>query len=71
MQGIRDTDRQPASRFKQYVSNTWASVLRFTVLPAIKELHATGKFEYLGKQADEDEHSIEMHLPYVRKVFEG
>ena len=22
-------------------------------------------------QIDEDEHSIEMHLPYVRKVFEG
>jgi len=22
-------------------------------------------------QTDEDEHSIEMHLPYVRKVFEG
>jgi len=20
---------------------------------------------------DEDEHSIEMHLPYVRKIFEG
>jgi hypothetical protein len=20
---------------------------------------------------DEDEHSIEMHLPYIRKVFEG
>lgn len=22
-------------------------------------------------QTDEDEHSIEMHLPYVRKAFEG
>ena len=22
-------------------------------------------------QTDQDEHSIEMHLPYVRKVFEG
>lgn len=22
-------------------------------------------------ETDEDEHSIEMHLPYVRKVFEG
>ena len=22
-------------------------------------------------QTDEDEHSIEMHLPYVRKIFEG
>lgn len=22
-------------------------------------------------QTDEDEHSLEMHLPYVRKIFEG
>lgn len=25
----------------------------------------------MDQQTDEDEHSIEMHLPYVRKVFEG
>jgi len=25
----------------------------------------------MSVQTDEDEHSIEMHLPYVRKVFEG
>lgn len=37
---------------------------------AIKELKATGKFESMSLQADEDEHSIEMHLPYVRKIFE-
>lgn len=37
----------------------------------INELRATGKFEALSLQADEDEHSLEMHLPYVRKVFEG
>lgn len=30
----------------------------------------TGKFEEMDLQTDEDEHSIEMHLPYVRKVFE-
>ncbi|KAF8973967.1 MEMO1 family [Flammula alnicola] len=40
-------------------------------LNTIKELKATGKFESMGLQADEDEHSIEMHLPYVRKIFEG
>ncbi|KAJ3507715.1 hypothetical protein NLJ89_g6146 [Agrocybe chaxingu] len=40
-------------------------------LDTIKELKATGKFESMGVQADEDEHSIEMHIPYVRKVFEG
>jgi predicted class III extradiol MEMO1 family dioxygenase len=25
----------------------------------------------MSLSTDEDEHSIEMHLPYVRKVFEG
>ena len=24
----------------------------------------------MNKQTDEDEHSIEMHLPYIRKIFE-
>lgn len=38
---------------------------------AIKELKATGQFSDMNLQTDEDEHSIEMHLPYVRKVFEG
>ncbi|KAF5377480.1 hypothetical protein D9615_005362 [Tricholomella constricta] len=37
----------------------------------IEELWSTGKFESMSIKADEDEHSIEMHLPYVRKVFEG
>ncbi|GAA6007113.1 hypothetical protein JCM10207_001512 [Rhodosporidiobolus poonsookiae] len=37
----------------------------------IDGLQATGKFELMDKDADEDEHSIEMHLPYVRKIFEG
>ena len=25
----------------------------------------------MRRSVDEDEHSIEMHLPYIRKVFEG
>lgn len=37
---------------------------------AIEELQKTGKFETMSRVTDEDEHSIEMHLPYVRKVFE-
>ncbi|KAF9056211.1 MEMO1 family [Panaeolus papilionaceus] len=37
----------------------------------IQELHATGKFESMTQNQDQDEHSIEMHLPYVRKIFEG
>lgn len=37
-----------------------------------QELHQTGKFNgYMSKQIDEEEHSIEMHLPYIRKVFEN
>lgn len=40
-------------------------------LETIKELRATDKFAPLNLEADEDEHSLEMHLPYVRKVFEG
>ncbi|KAF5375040.1 hypothetical protein D9758_000242 [Tetrapyrgos nigripes] len=40
-------------------------------LETIKDLKETGKFEILDINADEAEHSLEMHLPYVRKVFEG
>lgn len=40
-------------------------------LDTINELRETGKFGDMDIQTDEDEHSIEMHLPYVRKVFEG
>ncbi|KAK7058928.1 hypothetical protein VNI00_001552 [Paramarasmius palmivorus] len=35
----------------------------------VEELKKTGKFEEFTKGEDEDEHSLEMHLPYVRKVF--
>ncbi|KAL6065195.1 Cell motility mediator [Balamuthia mandrillaris] len=40
-------------------------------LQVIEELHQTGSFSYMGKEEDEDEHSIEMQLPYIRKVFQG
>jgi len=48
-----------------------SAYLLFTRHVAIHELKATGKFESVGISADEDEHSIEMHLPYVRKIFQG
>jgi len=35
------------------------------------ELKATGKFSNMSTRTDENEHSIELHLPYVRKAFEG
>ena len=36
----------------------------------VKELLDTGKFELMSIGADEDEHSIEMQLPYIAKVME-
>ncbi|KAJ3935359.1 MAG: MEMO1 family [Lentinula lateritia] len=40
-------------------------------LETINELRDTGKFEDLDIEADEAEHSLEMHLPYVRTIFKG
>jgi len=40
-------------------------------LDTIAELRATGQFVDMSLSTDEDEHSIEMHLPYIRKVFKG
>ncbi|KAI0704852.1 UPF0103-domain-containing protein [Cytidiella melzeri] len=37
----------------------------------VAKLSETELFSAMDLQTDEDEHSIEMHLPYVRKVFEG
>ncbi|GLH12838.1 hypothetical protein R5R35_006404 [Gryllus longicercus] len=34
------------------------------------ELDATGQFEWMNMRVDEDEHSIEMQLPYLAKVME-
>lgn len=34
------------------------------------ELEKTGQFSWMDMKTDEDEHSIEMHLPYVAKVME-
>lgn len=61
----------------------WTSTVRFNLncfhasremtfrTTAIDELRKTGAFRDMNLETDEDEHSIEMHLPYVRKVFEG
>lgn len=35
----------------------------------VQELKAKGSFEMMDLKVDEEEHSIEMHLPYVRKIF--
>lgn len=36
----------------------------------ISDLDATGKFTFMDRKTDEDEHSIEMQLPYIAKVME-
>jgi len=35
-----------------------------------EELYKTGKFETMSIEIDEDEHSIEMQLPYIAKAME-
>ncbi|GAA5810291.1 hypothetical protein MFLAVUS_003711 [Mucor flavus] len=36
----------------------------------LDELYDTGKFGWMKQQVDEDEHSIEMHLPFTFKIFQ-
>mmetsp|Transcript_33027 Transcript_33027/g.78242 ORF Transcript_33027/g.78242 Transcript_33027/m.78242 type:complete len:299 (+) Transcript_33027:216-1112(+) len=38
---------------------------------ANQELMSTGMFEVMSERVDSEEHSIEMHLPYIYKVMEG
>lgn len=35
----------------------------------IAELHENGRFDTMSLSVDEDEHSIEMHLPYIHKIM--
>jgi MEMO1 family protein len=35
----------------------------------IKELEATGAFTTMTRRQDEDEHSLEMHLPYIYAIL--
>lgn len=37
----------------------------------VQALHSTGLFRTMTMSQDEAEHSIEMQLPYLRKVCEG
>jgi predicted class III extradiol MEMO1 family dioxygenase len=45
--------------------------INFVFISVNEELKATGKFEIMDIRVDEAEHSMEMHLPYLAKVFEG
>lgn len=42
-----------------------------SVVTVYEELRATKKFEEMNLNVDEAEHSMEMHLPYLAKVFQG
>lgn len=35
----------------------------------VAELRTKGKFDTMTQDQDEDEHSLEMHLPYIYKVL--
>ncbi|KAI9682019.1 MAG: hypothetical protein M1817_000073 [Caeruleum heppii] len=35
----------------------------------IEKLHSQGDFEVMSDETDEDEHSLEMHLPYIHKML--
>lgn len=39
-------------------------------VPVYAELWKTGLFDRMNIKTDEDEHSIEMHLPYTAKAME-
>lgn len=49
--------------------------IKFTkthVCPTVRrELEETGHFECMDLNTDEEEHSIEMQLPFIAKVMEG
>jgi hypothetical protein len=38
-------------------------------LQTIAELYSTERFTYMTQQVDEDEHSLEMQLPYIYKML--
>jgi predicted class III extradiol MEMO1 family dioxygenase len=35
----------------------------------VKKLKKTGMFDEMDLDTDSDEHSLEMHLPYIRLMF--
>ncbi|KAH8669764.1 MEMO1 family [Tricladium varicosporioides] len=51
--------------------STWATPLGDLKIDRemVDELHATGKFQNMPKDIDEQEHSMEMHCPYIFKMI--
>lgn len=50
---------------------TAITVLTQIIFTVYEELRASGRFEDMDVSVDEAEHSMEMHLPYIAKVFQG
>lgn len=46
------------------------SVWKFKEI-AIAQLKKEGTWKETDKETEEEEHSLEMHLPYIKKMFEG
>ena len=49
---------------------SYLCLLGIIVSLVYRELEATGQFVRMDQNVDEEEHSIEMHLPYVAKIME-
>lgn len=47
-----------------------AQKLQLLLISVYAELDAAGQFERMSLDVDEDEHSIEMHLPFIAKIME-
>jgi predicted class III extradiol MEMO1 family dioxygenase len=41
------------------------------VYSVAEELYNSGEFDWMSRSGDEEEHSTEMHMPFIRKVMEG
>jgi len=40
-------------------------------LLAVQQLAATGQFSWVDQYGDEQEHSLELHMPYIAKTLPG
>lgn len=47
-----------------------SKLLSYNFLAVVEELMTTKEFEKMSRATDEDEHSIELHLPYIAKAME-
>ena len=51
------------------MKKTWKKKKNPDFILVTSELLATNKFDKMSIDTDENEHSIEMHLPYIAKVL--